>query len=288
MATAQDADARLLRALRAAGAVGIAAEALGAVAGIGPAETLGEIGALRAAGYGIETDGSENYRLLSAPDRLIAADIVAGLPAGVMIGREITVFEETGSTNDLAAQAGDGGLPEGLVILAESQRAGRGRLGRAWQSAPYVGLWFSVLLRPAAPAQRWPELTFCAALAVAEAAEGQTGRTATVKWPNDVLIAGRKISGILLECHHRCLPGYVVLGVGVNVLQTTEDFAPGLRVRASSLRLMATPAHPVSRRAAFVAVLTRLERHYRGWPENFSQVREACAARRRGKMTNDE
>ena len=161
------------------------------------------------------------------PPRLNAAGIRAGLPEDVTIGREILVFEETDSTNDLARRAGDDGIAEGLVIFAESQRAGRGTQGRQWSSPPSQGLWFSVLLRPeAVTVERWPELTFCAALAVAETAEYATGLPARIKWPNDVLLRDRKVAGILVECHHRQSPGFVVLGIGLNVLQRPEDFDP--------------------------------------------------------------
>lgn len=213
-------------------------------------------------------------------ERLIPAELGAGLAPGAVIGREIKVFAETDSTNDLARQAGDAGSAEGLVMFAEVQRAGRGRLGRVWQSPPALGLLFSVLLRPAAaPVERWPELTFCAALAVAEAAEGETGRAAAIKWPNDVLLQGRKVAGILLESHQRQAPGYVVLGIGLNVLQGEGDFAPELRGRASSLRLQALPGRAVSRLAAAHAILARLEQHYRAWPGNIGAVRAACARR---------
>ncbi len=279
MATARDADVRLLRAWRQAGeGAWLTAEALSAASGLGRAEVLGELGALRAAGY-IAEEVAGGYQLVAAPERLIAADLLAGLPANSVIGREIAVFEETSSTNDLAARAGADGMAEGLVIFAETQRAGRGRLGRSWQSPVYRGLWFSLLLRPGAPVANWPELTFCAALAVAEAAELETGQPATVKWPNDVFMGGRKISGILLECHHRQPPGFVVLGIGINVLQAEEDFAPELRRTASSWRLQAAPGRVISRRGAAIAVLTRLEHYYSAWPDKLALVKDACAAR---------
>ena len=168
------------------------------------------------------------------PERIRAA-----LRPRVTIGREILIFEETDSTNDLARRAGEDGLPEGLAIFAETQRAGRGTQGRRWMSPPYRGLWFSVLLRPkTVSVERWPELTFCAALAVAETAEISTGRAARIKWPNDVLVGERKVAGILVECHHRQNPGFVVVGIGLNVLQRREEFAPELRDQAGSLAMM--------------------------------------------------
>jgi BirA family biotin operon repressor/biotin-[acetyl-CoA-carboxylase] ligase len=282
MATAQDADVRVLRALRSRAGGWIPAETISVAARLTAAEVSDEMADLRAAGFTIDANAAGNRRLAAAPARLIAADLLAGLSpvpaAGV--GREIAVFEETNSTNDLAARAGDAGIREGLVIFAETQRAGRGRLGRSWQSPPRQGLWFSVLLRPGGPAERWSELTFYAALAVAEAAEIETGRAAAIKWPNDVLIDGRKVCGILLESHQRQSPGYVVVGIGLNVLQGGDDFAPELRERAGSLQMAAAMAgRAVSRRSAAIAVLARLEQYYRGWPANFDAVKALSLAR---------
>ena len=201
----------------------------------------------------------------------------AALPPGATVGREILVFEETDSTNDLARRAGDDGIAEGLVIFAETQRAGRGTQGRRWLSPPYRGLWFSVLLRPAAvPVSRWPELTFCAALAVAETAELATGQPARIKWPNDVLLGGRKVAGILVECHHRQNPGFVVVGIGLNVLQQPGDFDPELRGRAASLAMMSRDTAPVERHRIAADVLRRLEEFYRQWPNAFPALMNRC------------
>ena len=200
--------------------------------------------------------------------------------SGAVIGNRVLVFEETDSTNDLAARAGDDGLPEGLVIFAESQRAGRGRLGRKWTSTPGQALLFSVLLRPATvPSARWPELTFCAALAVAETAEQLAGQPARVKWPNDVLVAGRKIAGILLETHHRQTPGFVVVGIGVNVSQQLTDFAPELRERAGSLAMAMEEQPPPSRHEVAALLLERLGTCYSRWPEEFASTMQACRER---------
>ena len=197
---------------------------------------------------------------------------------GALVGNRVLVFEETDSTNDLAARAGDDGLPEGLVIFAECQRAGRGRLGRKWIAPPGQSLLFSVLLRPGVPTVRWPELTFCAALAVAETAERLTGQPARVKWPNDVLVSERKVAGILLEAHHRQQPGFVVVGIGVNVLQQFTDFAPELRERAGSLA-MATDGLPLNRHEVATLLLERLGTHYAAWPDGFAPIMSACRER---------
>ena len=204
----------------------------------------------------------------------------AALPEGVVVGRQVLVFEETDSTNDLAARAGEDGLPEGLTIFAESQRAGRGTSGRRWVSPPRQSLLFSVLLRPkGVPLGRWPELTFCAALAVAEAAEQVTGEAAGIKWPNDVLLGGRKVAGILLESHRRQTPGFVVIGIGLNVLQREADFDPEIRGRAGSLANAAGAGRKLERERVAATVLERLGEIYQAWPEGFAEILSACERR---------
>ena len=214
------------------------------------------------------------------PSRLNAAALRAALPPDTTIGQEILVFEETDSTNDLARRAGDDGIPEGLVIFAESQRAGRGTQGRQWSSPPAQGLCFSVLLRPRDMAvARWPELTFCAALAVAESAELATGRSARIKWPNDVLLCDRKVAGILVECHHRQSPGFVVLGIGLNVLQRPDDFDPKIRESATSLAIAVRDPGDVERHRIGQIVLERLEYYYSRWPTGFPAIMDRCKDR---------
>ena len=207
--------------------------------------------------------------------------IRSALPEGAVVGRHVMVFEETDSTNDLAAKAGEDGLAEGLVIFAESQRAGRGTSGRRWVSPPRQNLLLSVLLRPEDVAvTRWPEMTFCAALAVAEAAEQVTGRAATIKWPNDVLLGGRKIAGILLETYQRGRVGFVVVGIGLNVLQRAADFEPTIRKRAGSLAMM-MPAgtEAPGREEVAAAVLTKLGEHYQAWQCDFAEIMAECTRR---------
>ncbi len=286
MAGWQDPDVRLLRAWRTARGQILPAAALTQAAGGLTLEALAaRVAGLRAAGYTIEgpLQPGSRYCLVLSPARLIADDLRAARPEDATVGREILVFEETDSTNDLAARAGQDGVPEGLVIFAESQRAGRGRLGRKWVSPPGRNLLCSTLLRPAAvPAERWPELTFCAALAVAETAERFTGQPARIKWPNDVLLAGRKVAGILLERHQGQAPGFVVVGIGLNVLQGEADFPPELRERAGSLSMLRTDRGDIpaaERREVAACLLERLEAHYTRWPDGFAEIRAECSDR---------
>lgn len=189
---------------------------------------------LRSAGFDIEEKPGLGCRLLASPDRLIADDLLARLH-GCTLAREILTFEETGSTNDVASRLGREGHAGGLLVFAERQTAGRGRFGRRWDSAPHAGLWFSLLLRPTFPLPLWVRLTTWAGVCAAAAIECATGLQAQVKWPNDVLIGGKKIGGILTECSTDTAGGmFAIVGIGLNV--NHEAMPPDLADRATSLR----------------------------------------------------
>ena len=188
-------------------------------------------------------------------DRLIAAELSAALE-GCRIGNEIVVVEETDSTNDLVWKAVERGVPEGFVVFAEGQTKGRGQYGRRWESAPYLGLWFSVLLRPALSLAESPKLTVLLAEAVAATIADETRCAPTIKWPNDIYVSGRKVAGVLVE-GRMTTGGYVaVAGIGINVNQTIDDFPEELRNTAGSLA-MAT-GKKISRAKVAVALLKRL------------------------------
>jgi BirA family transcriptional regulator, biotin operon repressor / biotin---[acetyl-CoA-carboxylase] ligase len=193
-------------------------------------------------------------------DRLVAAELRARLE-GARIGNEIVVVEEAGSTNDLAWAALERGTPEGFVVFAERQTAGRGQYGRRWESAPYQGLWLSTLLRPALTLQESPQLTSLLAKVVAETITEQTGCAATIKAPNDIYIAGRKVAGILVEGRTENGGSYVaVAGIGINVNQTVEDFPEELRATATSLAMAS--GRKVDRSKLAIAFLLKLEAQF--------------------------
>lgn len=171
-------------------------------------------------------------------DRLIAAELRAGLE-GCRTGREIIVVEEARSTNDLAWEAAERGTPEGFVVFAERQTAGRGQYGRRWESAPYQGLWLSVLLRPAMTLRESPQLTSLLAEVVAQTVTEETGAAATIKPPNDIYLAGRKVAGVLVEGRTARDGTYLaVAGIGLNVNQAIDDFPEELRATAGSLAMV--------------------------------------------------
>jgi BirA family biotin operon repressor/biotin-[acetyl-CoA-carboxylase] ligase len=152
--------------------------------------------------------------------------------------RRIVVLETTGSTNDEARRLANGGASEGTVILAESQTAGRGRHGRRWESPEGTGLYLSILLRPVDPIDRIGRYAIGAAVAVCTACRAQVGDRVVLKWPNDVLVEGRKLAGVLAEMRQGGAGAELVLGIGINVNQAEVDFPGKLRGTATSLRIV--------------------------------------------------
>lgn len=152
------------------------------------------------------------------------------------VGRRIAVFQETESTNDVAARAAAGGEAEGFVAFAEAQTRGRGQFGRRWESSPGLGLWFSILLRPKWPTGKLTEMTPLVAVAVARAIAELTGMVVRIKPPNDIFCGGRKLAGILSEAKTG-VSMHVVVGIGVNVNHVAADFPSELQQSATSMRI---------------------------------------------------
>ena len=250
-------DARILRTLRGA-SVHVPAGELAEQLGVSLEQVEQVLEGLRVAGFDIESRPGLGCRLVAEPDRIMADDLYSRLEDSPVAG-EILVFEETASTNDVAQRLGREGHPGAVIVFAERQTAGRGRFGRRWDSADHAGLWFSLLLRPEWPVARWPRLTTWAGVCVARAVERFVQKDVQLKWPNDVLIQGRKIAGILIESAVDASGAlFAVAGIGVNVNQV--EFPEELEGRAASLRQFAGEALP---RVALAAVL--LEELGKGW-----------------------
>lgn len=193
------------------------------------------IGGLRKKGYVILSVPSKGYKLIETPDILSIADIKKGIKTTV-IGKEILIFDEVKSTNDLTMEFAAKGSKEGLVVVAESQHHGKGRLGRQWISPKGVNIYASFLLRPEIPPVNAPVLTMMASLAAVEAISNTTGLDARIKWPNDILVNQKKISGILTEMNaEEEKINYVVIGIGINVNMKNEDFPENIRIPATSV-----------------------------------------------------
>lgn len=222
-----------------------------------------ELGRLRTLGYRLEGSPRRGYRLVAAPDVPYPWEL-ASLGVGVVggatsaIGARVVYYPSVESTNDAARNLAEEGAPEGTVVVADQQTRGRGRRGREWQSPP-GGLWFSVVLRPSLSPVRCGLMPLAAALAVAEALQPLCRSPVGIKWPNDVLVGGRKACGILAELagDHETVR-FVVLGIGINMDPPPlagDPLPTGLRAHGCS----------AGRTAVLAAVLQRLEAVYRAF-----------------------
>jgi len=198
---------------------------------------------------------------VEALDRLIVNEMQAGLGAAV-IGRQITVLEQTDSTNDAILRIWTPNSKEGLVLFAEHQTAGRGQRGNRWESTAGKGLWFSILLLPRIDINNSPRLTAWAAEAISNVIRNEFFLKTTIKLPNDVQIDGRKVAGVLVEMRaQEKAPHLAIAGIGINVNQSLEDFPKKLRARAISLAMALD--RQVDRQKLAIALLRNLDRSYR-------------------------
>ena len=192
----------------------------------------------------------------------LAADEMRATLYSAIIGREIIVLDQTGSTNDAILQIATPDSEEGLVLFAEHQMAGRGQRGNRWESAAAKGLWFSILLRPGIEINRSPLLTSWAAETISGTIENEFSLKTTIKLPNDVQIDGRKVAGVLVEMRaHKKAPHSAIVGMGINVNQALEDFPKELQSRAISLAIAL--GRQVDRQYFAIALLRNLDRSYR-------------------------
>ena len=253
-------DGKILSALRA-NPDGVSGAQLAEQLAISRAAVWARMDDLRQAGYDIAASPHFGYRLVSAPDALHADDLLARLGKIKIVGRDIQVFQETSSTNDVVEKLARDGVPEGVAVFAESQTKGRGRLGRKWLSPAHKGLWFSVLLRPHFHPQETTQLTVISATALRRAIKTVCGIEADIKWPNDILIGGKKVAGILTEMSAEMdRVRHVILGIGVDVNQDATEFPAELRKIATSLKIEA--GEEISRAELAVEMLRELDFDY--------------------------
>jgi BirA family biotin operon repressor/biotin-[acetyl-CoA-carboxylase] ligase len=216
---------------------------------------------LRQLDYDIEASPHFGYRLVSSPDALHADDLLARLGKTKVIGRDVQVFQQTTSTNDVIEKLARDGVKEGVVVFAESQTCGRGRLGRKWISPAHKGLWFSILLRPDLRPQEATQLTVASATALRRAIAGETGLKPEIKWPNDILLGGKKVAGILTELNAEVdRVRHIILGIGIDVNLDAGEFPADLKKSATSLKI--ETGETVSRAELAVAILRELDFDY--------------------------
>jgi BirA family biotin operon repressor/biotin-[acetyl-CoA-carboxylase] ligase len=236
---------KILSLFLAAEGGALSGEDLSRQLGVSRAAIWKHISHLRTAGYTIDALPSRGYHLVGQPDLLLAAAVKSGLATEV-IGCEVEHHHSIDSTNQRAQELAEQGAKSGTVVIAEEQTAGRGRLGRCWSSPVGVNLYASVLLRPQLLPMQAAQLTFLSAVAVARAVEAVAGIKVNVKWPNDILLGGKKIAGLLNEISTD-MDGihYAILGIGVNLNMSADQFPADLRYPATSV-LLATGV-PVNR-----------------------------------------
>ncbi len=256
----------------------ISGEELGSALSISRTAVWKHIKTLQELGYRIESIPSQGYRLVSSPDMLIAEEISAGLETR-RIGRKIICFGKTDSTNLTAFQLGEQGAEEGTVVIAEEQSRGKGRLGRQWESPRGVNLYCSIILRPPLMPFMAPQFTLVSSVAVTQAIEAITSLHPRIKWPNDILVNGMKVSGMLNEMSAETEKiNFIVLGIGVNLNMRREQFPCELRHPASSLYLES--GKPVNRVEFTRVLLTAFDLLYDVYlNEGIGPVREQWLAR---------
>jgi BirA family biotin operon repressor/biotin-[acetyl-CoA-carboxylase] ligase len=246
---------------------------------------------LRSLGVEIEGHSATGYRLTAVPD-LLLPDMLAPFLKGTIFGKQIQHYYKIGSTNSEAMESASAGAPEGSVFVAEEQTAGRGRGAHQWDSAPSAGVYCSVVLRPTLPPSEALILSLAAGLAVHAALQQVDSRLVPdLKWPNDLLIEGRKFCGILTEMNAEVTRvRYLVVGIGINVNQT--EFPGDLRHSATSLRL--ATGSEWSRVELCAALLKSLEREYhdllqkRGARESILQRFQERSSSVRGRQVRVE
>ncbi len=248
----------------------ISGSELAATTGVSRSAIWKVIKTLRQEGHSIDAIPNKGYCLNTESDRLSAFSIAKYLKkgAGPFV---IETHPSVPSTNDLAKLAAAEGAAEGLVILAESQSAGKGRLNRSFYSPANSGVYFSLLLRPTIKAEDALLITTAAAAAVSQAIESITGYPSAIKWVNDIYCHGKKVSGILTEASLNLESGeldYVILGIGINIREPRGGFPDELREIAAAVLPPGKPNEPPDVRSRIVAeTLTCFWRSYCALPD---------------------
>jgi BirA family biotin operon repressor/biotin-[acetyl-CoA-carboxylase] ligase len=195
------------------------------------------------------------------PGAPLDLSLVRGRLGAARLGTKFHYFEQIGSTSSHARSLAESGALEGEVVIAESQTHGRGRLGRRWESPPLANLYFSIVLRPKLAPAHAAQITLMAAVALAESVAAFIPRAPAIKWPNDILVDGKKLAGVLTEA---CCDGervdYVILGIGVNVNLGVDAMPETIRQRATSLSALA--GNNLSRESVLRGLIQHLDRCY--------------------------
>ncbi len=255
----------------------VSGEAASKLLGVSRTAIWKQIRKLEEEGYTIEASRKLGYRLAGRPDRLTASGLLSKLRTDTL-GRSLHLHDAVESTQNIAMRLAEEGAPEGALVIAEQQLNGRGRMGRSWISPRGKGIWMSLVLRPNIPMPYAPQLTLLTAVALCRALRRLTMLEIGIKWPNDLMVNGRKISGILLESSaEEDRLKHVIAGVGISVNLEETDYDPEVLSKAISLKLAAGRAFDRSEIIAeFLLELEQLYALYRS--EGFAPIRSLWEA----------
>ena len=221
---------------------------------------------LRNDGYDLEAVRRRGYRIVKKPDRISGNEIQIGLKTSY-IGRNIHFEEAVSSTQKIAHKLAYEGTMEGSIVVTEEQLEGRGRLDRTWYSPRSTGIWMSVILRPNIPPNQAPQLTLLTAVSVVQAIQEVTGLEPDIKWPNDILLNGKKIVGILTELQAEAdRINSVIIGIGINVNQRIDHFPESINRIATSLAI--ERGEKINRSELIQVILLKLENLYNDYLKN--------------------
>ncbi|MBM7647969.1 BirA family biotin operon repressor/biotin-[acetyl-CoA-carboxylase] ligase [Bacillus ectoiniformans] len=262
---------KLLEAFSEADGEFVSGQALAEIVGCSRTAVWKHIESLRSEGFELEAVRKKGYRIIAAPDKVTENEIMIGLHTE-RLGKRIVFKDSTDSTQKEAHRLAQEDFKEGTVVIAEEQTAGRGRMTRTWHSPKYTGIWMSVILKPQLPPYKAPQFTLITAVAIVEAIIEVTGMTPEIKWPNDILMNGKKITGILTELQADADQIHsIIIGIGMNVNQ--PEFPEELKDIATSLAI--ETGNKVSRARLIQELLKNIERYYDIYiEEGFSEIKK--------------
>ncbi|WP_079509531.1 biotin--[acetyl-CoA-carboxylase] ligase [Mesobacillus jeotgali] len=238
----------------------LSGQKLADIAGCSRTAVWKQIEELRKEGFQFEAIRRKGYKIVSIPAEMTADKITLGLKTE-FLGRNLHYHESVESTQKIAYKLAYENAEEGTIVIAEEQTAGRGRMDRKWHSPKYTGIWMSILLRPKIPIPKAPQLTLITAVGVVQAIEEVTGLLPEIKWPNDIMINGKKITGILTELQAESdRINSVIIGIGINVNSAEEDFPEEIKQVASSLAI--ETGREIDREQLIRTILEKLEKLY--------------------------
>lgn len=248
--------------------------------GVSRAAIWKHINVIKEEGYEIQAISRKGYKVISSPDILTFEEIKNFINTKY-IGENILHYDSIGSTNSKAKELAETGCAHGTVVISEEQTSGRGRLGRNWVSPKYKGIWMSIILRPNITTQNASQITLIGA-AAAQKAIMKMGVKTSIKWPNDIIINGKKVCGILTEMSGEIDHiNYLVMGIGINVNLEAEDIPMELKDVATSLKLESGKF--MDRKLLVANILNIFEELYYDFVEN-GNIKETIDVCRKNSM----